>query len=138
MSFSKSIVFHLVDDNDIDIAVNSKLLQLVNLTTSIHTYSGGVKFIKELKENPNRFSGHHNIVLLDIMMPISNGFDCLDYMQTMTEESQKDFTVFMLSSTIDRKDIQKAEAYPMVERVLEKPLDVYLLKRAIQLLNPEV
>ncbi len=137
MNNSKPIVFHLVDDNDIDIAVNSKLLQLVNLTTSIHTYNGGVKFIKELKENPDRFSGHHNIVLLDIMMPVSNGFDCLDFMQTMPEETQKKFSVYMLSSTIDRKDIQRAEAYPMVEKVLEKPLDVYLLKRAIQLLNPE-
>jgi CheY-like chemotaxis protein len=134
MSSKKLIVFHLVDDNDIDIAVNSKLLQLVNLADTIHTYSGGVKFIQELEKNPQRFEGHLNIVLLDIMMPVSDGFDCLEFLRTLSDERQKDIVVFMLSSTIDRKDIQRAEAYPMVQKVLEKPLDIYLLKKAIQTL----
>ncbi len=132
-----NIVFHLVDDNDIDIAVNSKLLQIVQLSETIFTYSGGVKFLNELKYEPAKFLTHHNIILLDIMMPISNGFDCLEYMQTMSDEMKKTMSVFMLSSTIDRNDIMRAEAYPMVIKVLEKPLDIYLLKKAVEELFQE-
>lgn len=132
MSINRPIAFHLVDDNDIDIAVNSKLLQLVNLSTVIHTYGGGLKFLKELKSEGERFTAFHNVVLLDKMMPIVNGFDCLEQLQLLSDEQKKTFDVFMLSSTIDRKDIMRAESFPMVRRVLEKPLDVYLLKKAIE------
>ncbi len=132
MSTKRQIAFHLVDDNDIDIAVNSKLLQLVNLSTVIHTYGGGLKFLKELKSEGERFTAFHNVVLLDIMMPIVNGFDCLEQLQLLSDEQKKTFDVFMLSSTIDRKDIMRAESFSMVRRVLEKPLDVYLLKKAIE------
>ena len=132
MSLKKKIAFHLVDDNDIDIAVNTKLLQLMQLTDVIHTYGGGVKFLEELKSFDSKFTGQHNIILLDIMMPIANGFDCLDQLQLLDEDKKRNFDVFMLSSTIDRNDIMRAEAYHMVRRVLEKPLDIYLLKRCIE------
>jgi hypothetical protein len=40
--------------------------------------------------------------------------------------------VFMLSSSIDRTNISKAEKFSMVKRVIEKPLDVYTLKLALE------
>ena len=132
MSLKQKIAFHLVDDNDIDIAVNTKLLQLMGLTDTIYTYVGGVKFLEELKQIDEKFASHHNIILLDIMMPIANGFDCLEQLQQLSDEDKKRIDVFMLSSTIDRNDIMRAEGYPMVRKVLEKPLDIYLLKRCIE------
>jgi hypothetical protein len=42
--------------------------------------------------------------------------------------------VFMLSSSIDRNDIKRAESYPMVKRILEKPLDVYQFKQALNVI----
>ncbi len=138
MSLFSNIVFHLVDDNDIDIAVNMKLLQIVNLTDSIYTYSGGQKFLSEVDADGEKFKGHHNIILLDIMMPVINGFDCLEHLHKLSEERRKHFSVYMLSSTIDRNDIMRAEAYPLVKKVLEKPLDVYLLKKSVQELVEEI
>jgi hypothetical protein len=38
----------------------------------------------------------------------------------------------MLSSSIDRINISKAEKFQIVKRVLEKPLDVYLLKMTLE------
>jgi hypothetical protein len=38
----------------------------------------------------------------------------------------------MLSSSIDRNDIRLAESYDLVQRVLEKPLDIYLLKKTLE------
>ena len=138
MSLFSNIVFHLVDDNDIDIAVNMKLLQIVKLTESIHTYGGGQKFLSEVDAYGEKFNGHHNIILLDIMMPVINGFDCLEHLHKLPEERRKHFSVYMLSSTIDRNDIMRAEAYPLVKKVLEKPLDVYLLKKSVQELVEEI
>jgi hypothetical protein len=38
----------------------------------------------------------------------------------------------MLSSSIDRNAIMKTEKHQIVKRVLEKPLDVYMLKMALE------
>lgn len=128
MSNLKNIIFHLVDDNDIDIAVNSKLLQIAKISDKILTYSGAGKFLDFIQSDQFDTSVPH-VVLLDIMMPVINGFECLDRLEQMDASIKSHITVFMVSSSIDRNDIRKAESYTLVEKILEKPLDIYLLKK---------
>jgi CheY-like chemotaxis protein len=126
------IHFHLVDDNDIDTSVNMKLLQLGNISNLFSTYSSAIKFLANLKEHPEVFAHGRHIVLLDIMMPVMDGFDCLAELEKMNPSLTQNIDVFMLSSSIDRNNISKAEKFAIVKRVIEKPLDVYLLKMALE------
>ncbi len=132
MSSLSEITFHLVDDNDIDIAVNTKLLQLAQISPNILAYNSATAFLDKIKREPESFLKTSNVVLLDIMMPKINGFECLDQLGEMSEELKSHIMVFMLSSSIDRNDIRRAETYPMVQKVLEKPLDIYLLKKSLE------
>jgi CheY-like chemotaxis protein len=132
MSEVTEIVFHLVDDNDIDIAVNSKLLELSGISKNIRSYNGAEIFLAHLAQNHATFISQKNIILLDIMMPHINGFDCLDQLSQLPQPLQEKITVYMLSSSIDRKDIQRAESYDLVQKVLEKPLDIYALKNYLR------
>lgn len=132
MSNTPHIVFHLVDDNDIDLAVNSKLLELSGISKNIKMYSGATAFLNALEQDPASFQVSKNIVLLDIMMPHINGFDCLDRLSALPHEVHSVLRVYMLSSSIDRRDIQRAESYALVEKVLEKPLDIYALQNYLR------
>lgn len=128
----KKLLVHLIDDNDIDIAVNSKLLSLAKIGDEMFLYAGGFEFLERLQNNAESFKGHRNLVLLDIMMPGMNGFDCMRKFNQLDEKLLNDFEVYMLSSSIDRNDIKNAEETPRVRQVLEKPLDVYLLRRLLE------
>lgn len=122
----------LVDDNDIDVVVNTKLLRLANLTDHISAFSDGEAAINYMVENMNELKNHLNVILLDIQMPGADGFKVLKEYQNLPDNFKKSCKVFMLSSSIDRNDIERAENIPDIIKVLEKPLDVYLLRRLIQ------
>lgn len=129
---SKELHIILVDDNDIDIVVNSKLLKLANFSQNISSFNSGRDVLDFLGENESQITNNQNILLLDIQMPIMGGFECLDKIMELSPAIQESLMVFMLSSSIDRNDIERAEKNPAVLKVLEKPLDVYLLKRLVE------
>lgn len=129
---AEQIIFHLVDDNDIDIAVNTKLLQLSGISPHIHSYNNAARFLQSIQTNQELFTTKDHILLLDIMMPGMNGFECLDELTQLPEKIKSRLKVFMLSSSIDRNDIRRGESYDLVQRVLEKPLDIYLLKKTLE------
>ncbi len=129
MTGEKVRVF-LVDDNDIDLAVNGKLLRIARIADEVHTFQQPRLFLESLPAL-NDLTEFLNVLLLDIMMPGMNGFEFMHEFLRLPEEVTSKFRIFMLSSTIDRRDIQNAEKTPLVQRVLEKPLDTYLLKSLI-------
>jgi len=129
---SKELHIILVDDNDIDIVVNSKLLKLANFSQNISSFNSGRDVIDFLGDSESQITDKQNILLLDIQMPIMGGFECLDKIMELSPAIQESLMVFMLSSSIDRNDIERAEKNPAVLKVLEKPLDVYLLKRLVE------
>lgn len=122
----------MVDDNDIDIAVNRKLLQLADITSDIRSFNQCKKFFEYLDSEDGGAKGFAQIVLMDIMMPVMNGFECLAQFDEYPADFKKNFVIYMLSSSIDRNDIRLAEATPNVRRVLEKPLDIYVLRKLLE------
>lgn len=127
----KALNIILVDDNDIDIVVNSKLLRLANLTEEIHSFTNGPDAVTYIADQADQLKEKLNVLLLDIQMPHVDGFETLQRFEALDENLRAAFRVFMLSSSIDRGDIEKAEQNKEIVKVLEKPLDVYLLKRLI-------
>lgn len=121
----------LVDDNDIDIVVNTKLLKLANITDNVVSFNRCEEALDWLGQNHKNGGLKDNVVLLDIQMPGTDGFQCLEKYVSLPPEVKTGCRVFMLSSSIDRGDIERAEANHDVIKVLEKPLDVYLLKRLL-------
>lgn len=122
----------LIDDNEIDIVVNTKLLKLANLTESVYSFNSCKEAMTYIGENMDLLNQRSNVILLDIQMPVIDGFGCLTEIEKLPEAFNGNCKVFMLSSSIDRYDIQRAEANNKVLKVLEKPLDVYLLKRLME------
>jgi len=65
-------------------------------------------------------SDERYLVLLDINMPILNGWEFLDAIQS--ERFAKELLVVLVTSSVDSSDKVKAKTYPQVIGFLEKPL----------------
>ncbi len=68
-------------------------------------------------------------ILLDINMPELNGWQLLEKLQQMPLPVKECIAVFMLSSSIDPSDKQKAKEYPLISGYIEKPLSREVLRR---------
>ena len=72
-------------------------------------------------------------ILLDIQMPGVDGFAWLEHFRTLPESVQSMCRIYMLSASIDREELRKAEADPSVIALMEKPLDVYMFRQLLDL-----
>lgn len=68
------------------------------------------------------------ILFLDINMPTLSGWEFLDKFETFAEEIKKQFNIYILSSSVDPADIQRAKQNPLVKDFIEKPLNKVILK----------
>jgi CheY-like chemotaxis protein len=109
----------LVDDNDIDILINKRLIHMFELAEEVKSYQNGrqameaFKILKELKYCPD-------LILLDLNMPVLDGFGFLKEYQKLPEDMRKG-KVIVLSSSNDPSDIKEAKALGCFD-YLVKPL----------------
>ena len=108
----------LIDDNEIDLKINAKLITLAKLFDDIIVCQSGEEALAYLNANLLEQQGLPDLILLDIQMPEMDGFEFLEHYRSFPDKCP----VAMLSSTLDFGDIQRAEANPYVIKLLRKPL----------------
>lgn len=133
--------FWIVDDNEIDRVVNGRLIEAA-LRAPVRKFKDGPAFLEALMaisgveeddvEPGSAMAEGRLVVLLDILMPGMDGFGVLERMESLPRTALSGMTVFMLSATLERSDLERAEGHPIVEALLPKPLDVHQLRGWIE------
>lgn len=120
----------LIDDSDIDSIITSKILQLSGLPKEQITIRHAMPALDllgsehEIARIGPLSEDNPLIVLLDIHMPEMNGFTFLERFDHLPTEVTDCCKVFLLTSSIDPTDIERANDNRYVVRVLNKPLNV--------------
>jgi response regulator of citrate/malate metabolism len=115
LTHQKPQKFVIIDDDDITIFLTTRILKQYNSDFEIIAFKDGKQAVQDFI-----FNGYEEnwIVLLDINMPIYNGWDFLNEI----EKHHIKINVFMFSSSIDARDQEKSKAYPYVLDYVSKPL----------------
>lgn len=112
----------LIDDNDVDLKINSKLIKISNLFDEIVSCQSAEEGLTYLNRHLSEEQKLPDFILLDIQMPDMDGFDFLEYYKKLPKQLTEKCLIAMLSSTLDFGDIKKAEASQHVVKLLKKPL----------------
>jgi len=62
------------------------------------------------------------VILLDINMPVLNGWEFLDSLQKINLSSFAKFQLYILTSSTDESDKLKAQSYQVIKKFYQKPL----------------
>lgn len=113
-----------IDDDVINNLLNERLLKKHFPEISCKTFSEAEKAFDELITNTDQLP---DALFLDINMPVMNGWDFLDNMLS----KNLNLKVYMLTSSIDPKDQEKALGYHAVKDFISKPLKEERLRKII-------
>ena len=115
----------LVDDDEINNFISIKLIKKALLTTEIIACLNGKYAIDQLvdiqRKDPSKLPDY---ILLDINMPIMNGWEFLDEYKRLNIDPSGKTKIFIISSSVFSNDINKARSYPLVKDFISKPLNV--------------
>jgi CheY-like chemotaxis protein len=81
------------------------------------------------RKDPNKLPDY---ILLDINMPIMNGWEFLDEYKRLNLDPLGKSKIYIISSSVFSNDINKARSYPLVKDFISKPLNVEKIKELFE------
>ena len=126
---NKKIGIMIIDDNRIDLFIHTELIKQINISSTISEYSFATQALKFLEEN--EIDQWPNLILLDIHMPIMNGFDFLEKYALLPVSKRNKCYVIIVSSSLDTGDKIKSVENEHVLELLEKPMNTDKLKNIL-------
>ncbi|MEP6263010.1 MAG: response regulator [Gillisia sp.] len=107
----------IIDDDEIVLLVERKILQRCGFDQEIFTFKSSEAALKFLKEEGE---DQKFLIMLDINMPLMNGWQFLNKMEELGRNDN--IFVIMVTSSIDRYDKEIAANYKSVIGFIEKPI----------------
>ncbi|WP_295711900.1 response regulator [Mucilaginibacter sp.] len=119
----------LIDDVELDNIIFKMVLQRLLPNPTIDTCANGQRAIEKLRLlTDNSSSLMPDYIFLDLRMPVMDGWQFLKEFAELAITPEKRSKLFVLSSTIDKNEIQDSIENPLVSDFLSKPIGLDKLK----------
>lgn len=112
----------LVDDNDTDNFISKRIIEITKFANSVEIKNSGKSALEYLEKHKDDAAKLPDIIFLDINMPIVDGFVFLYEFEKFSDLVKQKCKVIILSSSDNKRDIDKIVNNDHVIRFITKPL----------------
>ena len=123
----------LVDDNDTDNFISKRIIEITEFSDNVIVKNSGKSALDYLLENEGTPENIPDIIFLDINMPIVDGFVFLYEYEKFGNTVKDKCRVIILSSSDNKRDIDKIINNDFVIKFVTKPLTEKTLEEILQL-----
>ena len=123
----------IIDDDNIYINLVSKIIEIIKLSENVLIFKNGKEaldfFINSIKD-PEEYI-IPQVIFLDLNMPIMDGWEFLDEYEKIRDKIDKKINLYVVSSSIDGRDIKRAKSIDAVLDYLTKPIGIKDLEKIL-------
>ena len=127
-----------IDDDKV-----TQVLNGIHLNTNkfcnkiIEAYNGieAIDFFKKLDNGEISIESFPEIIFLDLNMPVMDGWDFFETFKREFAHFEEKTKIFILSSSINPKDVERAKNEKSIVAFLAKPLNAENLEKVLNLLG---
>lgn len=125
----------IIDDYHMNVILARMVIKQEGSFNKITSFLEAEEALDQLIANQHNVEALPDVILLDLNMPFMDGWQFLDRFQEISDLLQKQISVYILSSSIDERDIQRSKEYTCVKDFFSKPLRPAMLKEAAMSVN---
>ena len=116
----------IIDDDKIYVNLVKKIIEIKKLSKNLLIFKNGRESIDHFKlilENATE-DVLPDIIFLDINMPVMDGWEFLNEFIKIKNNFEKKITFYVVSSSIDPRDLERARSFNLVTDYLIKPIEL--------------
>ncbi|WP_281239761.1 response regulator [Flavobacterium praedii] len=113
----------VIDDDPIYQIIVNKIIKKSELFVSVSSFKNGKEAIYALQNAIENTAELPNVILLDINMPIMDGWEFMEEMVLLKPQIKVPISIYIVSSSIALEDKSKAKKYPEIIAYLSKPVN---------------
>ncbi len=114
----------IIDDDSMYVNLVKKILETKNLCHNLMVFQNGKDALNYFEVILNNMEKDKipEIIFLDLNMPVMDGWEFLDRFTKLKNKLEKTITLYIVSSSINPVDIEKAKGINSVKDYLVKPV----------------
>lgn len=118
----------LIDDEPIFNLISSKVISRSGWEGDVRIFISAKSALDVITRQITDGGDLPDLIFLDIRMPDMDGFAFLEELKTLPEEPIAKISIYMLTSSLDQRDIVRSKFFHSVKGFLSKPLDALTVK----------
>jgi len=118
----------IIDDDPIFVYGTMRLMKEVDFSENILVYENGQDAIDGLNQMTTEGKDLPSVIFLDLNMPIMNGWEFLEDFVKIPNNNREKVTIYIISSSVDPKDLERVKNYNVVNNYILKPISPEDLK----------
>lgn len=127
--------FIVIDDSKLDCFIAEKIIRNTGRSESIMSFLHATEALEYLKNNKPNDEDIKTILMVDIQMPVMNGFDFVEAFDKLQDIKRKNFIIYVLSSSINENDLNRVRYLTSVIQFLNKPLTSNTLSALLDMVH---
>lgn len=122
----------LIEDDDMMVLISKKFMEVTGAFEKVISFKNGKEAYDNLKAMLESGKSLPELIFLDLNMPIWDGWIFLEEFKRLPVST--DITIYILTSSINNEDFEKAKIHGLEERYLMKPLGINTLREILSTL----
>lgn len=123
---------YTIDDDPLQHVITKYLFMKHDEISGYESFVNAAEALDVIANNSDSPADLPDVILLDLNMPVIDGWRFLDVISDQGLKLKKNIHVFIVSSSLNISDKVRSRRYPLVKGFYSKPLTHYIIRKLIE------